>query len=500
VAWFVALVAVALRVPGLFQSLWIDEVFRTFVGLSGESARHLILRDVHNPLYNLIMYSWIRVFGDSEIAIRVPSLLAATALIWMVWRWAGARFSARAGGLAAAMMAVSPVAVWYSTEAKNNIFTVLFSTLGVMMLDGAMRTRSLPRTALAALFVVLALVTDAQSLLVLVPVGVIVAWISLRRAPAGGLSWGPTDAGAIRRTSPVLLCALAAAVVITPWAIYKAGHASELSRRYVGYFDWHEPIRLLVLWFPTGGAIAPLYPERPGAWFGDREGWALRALLVAPLVLPPLARGVRMLKGSPSGVVTLGAILWPMVLMFVISEALVLSGSPMRIYQPRNLLVVLPWFCILTGAGLAAIPPGPLRLVRTLLPLVLSLCCTVAIRTIRADAVTVNTPNPDWRGALRWIDAEDATSPLPVVSNSMVQPIAYYAPGRDSLMLPGRAPLSSELATMAAGSGFNEFWYIHNPHWGFRVPPEELRAALERYHTLDAGTFRSLQVFRLRRE
>ena len=109
------------------------------MGLSGESARHLILRDVHNPLYNLMMYAWIRVIGDSEVAIRIPSLGAALALIWLVWRWVVPRFGARAGALSAAMMAVSPVAVWYSTEAKNNIFTVLFTTLGVMTLDSAMR-------------------------------------------------------------------------------------------------------------------------------------------------------------------------------------------------------------------------------------------------------------------------------------------------------------------------------------------------------------------------
>lgn len=470
------------------------------MGLSGASARHLILRDVHNPLYNLVMYAWIRVFGDSEVVIRIPSLCAAITLIWLVWRWVIPRFGARAGALAAAMMAVSPVAVWYSTEAKNNIFTVLFTTLGVMALDSAMRSRSLRDTALATLFVVLAFATDAQSLLVLAPVGVLVTWMSLRAARAGALSWGRCDAGVLRRAGPVVICALVAAAVITPWVIYKAGHASELSRRYVGYFDWHEPIRLLVLWFPTGGAIPPIGPEHPGGWFGDREGWVIRALLVAPVVLPPMIGGVRALKTSPSGVVTLGAILWPVLLMYVISEALVLSGSALRLYQPRNLLVVLPWFCIVVGAGLAAIPPGPLRLARTLLPIVLSLCCTVAIRTFRADAVTVNTPNPDWRGALRWIEAQDGPSRPPVASNSMVQPIWYYSPGRDAMMLPGRSGLATELETLSSGPGFGEFWYIHNPHWGFRVPPEELRAALERYRTLDARTFRSLQVFRLSRE
>ncbi|MCE7972850.1 MAG: hypothetical protein DYG92_00785 [Leptolyngbya sp. PLA1] len=470
------------------------------MGLSGESARQLILRDVHNPLYNLIMYPWIRVFGDSEIVIRIPSLIAGLLLVWLVWRWAGARFGRRAGVLAGALMAVSPVAVWYSTEAKNNVFTVLFTTLGVMTLDRAMRSRSFRDTTLAALWVVLAFATDAQSLLVLVPVGAVMAWMALRRVPAGGLSWGREDAGMLRRAAPLVVCALVVAIAITPWAVYKAGHAAELTRRYVSYFDWHEPIRLLILWFPTGGAIPPIGPEHPGGWFGDREGWVLRAVCVAPLVVPALARGVRTLKASASGVVVLASILWPMVLMFVISEALVLAGSSMRVYQPRNLLVMLPWFCILMGAGLATIPAGRWRAVRTLLPIGLALCCTIAIRTVRADAVTVNTPNPDWRGALRWIDAQDGATPHPVVSNSMVQPIAYYAPGRGSLTLPGRAALASELSTLTADPGFNEFWYIHNPHWGFRVAPEELRRALEPYRTLDARSFRSLQVFRLRRD
>src|SRR3954468_15698820 len=48
--------SLALRVPGLFESLWFDEVYRTFVVLRDDIMKDLLLHDVHNPLYNAFMY------------------------------------------------------------------------------------------------------------------------------------------------------------------------------------------------------------------------------------------------------------------------------------------------------------------------------------------------------------------------------------------------------------------------------------------------------------
>ena len=49
---------------------------RTKPHLNQNTVEHILLYDVHNPLYNSVMYAWINLFGDSELSIRLPSILA----------------------------------------------------------------------------------------------------------------------------------------------------------------------------------------------------------------------------------------------------------------------------------------------------------------------------------------------------------------------------------------------------------------------------------------
>ena len=152
--WLLGLLVVvglALRVPLLFRGIWFDEAFRTFIVLNPESIRDLLLHDVHNPLYNAFMYGWIRVFGDSEPSIRVPTLLAGAGVVWIVWRWCREHWGERAAWWSAAWLVVNPVHVYYSCEAKNNMVTVLFAALALWRWDVMARSLTARRVVLASL-------------------------------------------------------------------------------------------------------------------------------------------------------------------------------------------------------------------------------------------------------------------------------------------------------------------------------------------------------------
>lgn len=150
-AGVLALVGVVLRVPRLTHTIWFDEAFRTFVVMKPDVIRSLLLHDVHNPLYNAFMYGWIRVFGDSEVSIRVPTLLAGSGMIVIVWWWLRERFGPLQAWWATAFLTLNPVHIWYSCEAKNNMFTVFFVTLTLWRLDVLARTRTARHVALAAI-------------------------------------------------------------------------------------------------------------------------------------------------------------------------------------------------------------------------------------------------------------------------------------------------------------------------------------------------------------
>src|SRR6478609_6680555 len=91
--WVVGLAVVGaallLRLGPLTESIWYDEWCRTAGWLNADNVNAILWRDVHNPLYNALMYAWINAFGDSEISIRVPSLLMGLVSAGVFAAWAG---------------------------------------------------------------------------------------------------------------------------------------------------------------------------------------------------------------------------------------------------------------------------------------------------------------------------------------------------------------------------------------------------------------------------
>ncbi len=142
------------------QSLWMDEVLTV---LSSHTSFDRILFDPPvdpnvPPLYYLLMGA-LQGVGDDETALRWPSALAglfSIPLMYSIARtWLG-----HSGLLAALLLAVSPLHVWYSQEARPYALLILLALLAVRFLQGALSSpRSLwPRigfaiTAAAAFYV-----------------------------------------------------------------------------------------------------------------------------------------------------------------------------------------------------------------------------------------------------------------------------------------------------------------------------------------------------------
>ena len=496
-------IGLLLRVPGMLQSLWLDEIFRTRIGLATDRLWWLLFYDVHNPFYNALMWLWIRLAGDSEIAVRLPSLFASMALIAIVCRWMLARFGVLAACVAGLWLLLSPVAVWYSTEAKNNIFTVLFAAAGVCLLDVAMRSRRPRDVALAAAACLLAVATDFQSLLVLLPAWVASAWFGVTGVHGSN---DPSKFRAmprlIARLAPLLFVIASALAFLIPWTIFKSGHASELPRPYVGYLHWHEVLRLLIIWLPTGNAFPPI-----------GRGWILNGAWIGLLVLPLLLAGLFRLARTPAGVLALVGLFGPPLLMMVANEMLVATGAKTRLYQPRNLLVMLPWFAVSLGAGAVAWrewqprregqnpAQGPRRTIARLTPLIiiaplaLALVSTILIRTTQTERETVITPNPDWRGLAEW--NREGTE-VPIIANTMVLPLEYYAPGLRAFQVQGADDRVSRIHAIVRDERLEEFIFAHNPHWFPPMTDDEIAQVLSVGEVVGRAHFRSFDAWRVR--
>ena len=98
--------------------------------------------DLHPPLYFLLMHLWIPLAGQSEFALRFPSVVAATLALPLLYIVAQSLFSRETGLWAALLGAVSPFYLWYAQEARMYTWLVVMSLASIYFLlplldDGA---------------------------------------------------------------------------------------------------------------------------------------------------------------------------------------------------------------------------------------------------------------------------------------------------------------------------------------------------------------------------
>jgi hypothetical protein len=125
-----AALTIRLTVP---RGLWVDEAIsvRQAQLPFGEMISDIRVTDVHPPLHHALLWGTVRLFGTSELAVRIPSLLAGVALVpAMLWTGRVA-FDRRTGWIAAVLAAIAPFCVWYSQEARMYSLFMLFATLAV---------------------------------------------------------------------------------------------------------------------------------------------------------------------------------------------------------------------------------------------------------------------------------------------------------------------------------------------------------------------------------
>jgi 4-amino-4-deoxy-L-arabinose transferase-like glycosyltransferase/O-antigen/teichoic acid export membrane protein len=115
------------------RGLWVDEAIsvRQAQLPFGEMIADVRVSDVHPPLHHAILWLDVRLFGTSELAARLPSLVAGVLLVPAL-RWVGeVVYDRRTGWIAACLAAIAPFCVWYSQEARMYSLFMLFATVAV---------------------------------------------------------------------------------------------------------------------------------------------------------------------------------------------------------------------------------------------------------------------------------------------------------------------------------------------------------------------------------
>jgi mannosyltransferase len=409
--------ALGLRLTSLSRSLFTDEAYS--LALAQRSFGHMVTLfgyESNGTLYSIVLWPLIRLFGDGEQLVRAPAVLAGTASVPAMW-WAARQFTAaRLVPLtAAALLAINPMAVWYSQEARAYAFVVLSACLAFGFLaravsgpdgarpDGAGEPGTDGRAAGARgawIGYVAAMAAMAYCDLLAAPLALPAQLLLVR---SGGR-------GAVRGWRRALVALLACCVPLLV--------ASGISRSR----------RDALYWLPkTDRALAELgLQEFTGGFSGvSAVGW-LTLLAGAGLLAAVVWRLRR--EGGRDGLHARLAVaatwgLAPAVLLLAVSFV-----EP--VFWPRYAILSLPGLCLLVAlAGerlWAGDGPALLTAWRSL-----GVACVAAIAALAvyADTRQVHEIQENWRPIAAWLRAERPAGAPTIVDNALVLPsLGYYDP------------------------------------------------------------------------
>ena len=136
------LLAAVLRLHGAGDdAFWKNELFS--MAWSAQPLGFLLgeglFTETNPPLYFVILKAWTALFGTSEFAARAPSVLISIACIPLIAQLGRDLLSAKAGLIAAALLAVTPVQIYFAHEARAYALLPLFALVALLGAARAMR-------------------------------------------------------------------------------------------------------------------------------------------------------------------------------------------------------------------------------------------------------------------------------------------------------------------------------------------------------------------------
>ena len=110
------------------ESFWFDEAYSVWAA-EHSVGWHIALstQRIFPPLYYLLLHFWLPL-GRSEFIVRSLSVLIGLGSIGAIYALAKRLFGARVGVISALLLAISPLHIWYSQEARMYI---LLAALGL---------------------------------------------------------------------------------------------------------------------------------------------------------------------------------------------------------------------------------------------------------------------------------------------------------------------------------------------------------------------------------
>jgi len=169
--------AIIIRLPALLHGgLWKDDAY-TYVDITAGSwsslLQHLAITEAHPPLFFVLMYGWVKIFGVSELALSLPAFVCGIVMVPVVYRLGVLAHSRQTGLLAAIFCAAAPHANELSSQARPYALSALLCAVLVTLVLSA--TRGMTRPLFAGIAVTTALLVYTHYV-GLIAVGALAIW------------------------------------------------------------------------------------------------------------------------------------------------------------------------------------------------------------------------------------------------------------------------------------------------------------------------------------
>jgi mannosyltransferase len=309
------------------QSFSNDEAFTVGLAAGELDAVLSTVRTTESspPLYPYLAWGWEKAFGTGEAGMRLLPALLGTLLVPVTWAAARVTLPGRCALIAAALVAFSPLLVWYSQEARAYALLALLATLAFLFFVRVLRApgrRDATVTRDLALWSLLSAAAVLTHYFAVVPLAAQVLWLLAER----------TDLR--RRVVLSAIVPIAAGVALVPLL---RDQNENVPRAWTESFSLSNQLRGSVQEFAVGLRWTWLV-QRPGVLVILGLGAAALVLLVA--------RGTRAERSgaAPAAGVALAVLVAPVVVS-LFGDNLVAS---------RNVIAAWPLGAIVVGAGLGA--------------------------------------------------------------------------------------------------------------------------------------------------
>lgn len=135
--YLILFLALFLRLINLNQSLWFDEAINVVTAGFSDFWYFMTkysVGDFHPPGWFAILWGWGHIFGFSEISGRMPSVILGVATVGLTFLLGKELFNKKVGLFASLLLAISPLHVYYSQEARMYVLAAFAVTLSCYFL------------------------------------------------------------------------------------------------------------------------------------------------------------------------------------------------------------------------------------------------------------------------------------------------------------------------------------------------------------------------------